>query len=173
MKKHVVAYCIVGFLLAGHHPLCIAQRLCIKTNLPAWGFGFANMETEWINTHPNSFNLGYHLSFARSSKPFLSHHTLLSACWLDYRYWFSGRVTIGTAVGLGGLYMQTSPKTDPTHLLLNHAWGVSGSLIHCFTLHPRWTLEAKLGLALVRNFRSKETRLEMRQSGLSLMYIIQ
>lgn len=166
MKTNTILYILVGFLFAGIPNPGQAQRLCIKTNLPAWGCGHSNMEMEWMVQHPFSYNLGYIHAFTPQNPS-------LTACWLDYRYWFSGRVSIGTAIGIGGLLIQESTRGPNSTLTHQQGGGINCSILHGFTLHARWSLELKLSLGLAAVYPNPAFRLEMRHSSLSLTYILQ
>lgn len=168
--KHIFFGGIIGTVLLIGTP-CIgrAQSLTVKSDLLLWAFGYANIETEWILSHPYSYNFGY--SFSMSQK-----NQTRSGVWLDVRYWFSGRATLGSALAGGVTYLeQTRPiRNETAGSEINHTIqfaGIRGHFIHCFTLSPHWSLEASIGnsctLASKGGFHNK---IDLK---ISMMYIIQ
>lgn len=166
MKQLIFKKIILVCVFAGCLCICNAQRLAVKSNLLDWGYGSVNLESEWISRHPFSNNIGYSISCVPS-------HPFHAQWWYDRRYWFSGRATIGTALGLGFLYVERSRTQVINKQQYRSAVGIQGTLIHCFTINPRWSLEAKIGVGCLRTFPEKEIYCHLNRIGISFMYIIQ
>jgi hypothetical protein len=165
MKQIIFKKILLLCVFAGYSCISEAQRLAIKTNCLAWAVGYSNFESEWISRHPFSNNIGYLIS----CESFSPNKAQL---WYDRRYWFSGRATIGTALGAGLLYEQKTCIKKSKSKVYQRGAGIQGTLIHCFTLNPRWSLEARIGMACLWTLPHQEVRYSLSQVGISLMYIV-
>lgn len=166
MKQTILKKILLGCVLTTCSCICFAQRLAIKSNLLGWGLGYVNLETEWVNRHPFSNNIGYFFSL-----PY-AHHTG-TRIWYDCRYWISGRSTFGTALGFGVVYAQRSVSgSRESKPLLRSDMGLRGSLIRCWTLTPHWSLETRIETTCFCSSTSVKIDQGLHQFGVSLMYII-
>lgn len=122
-----------------------AQRVAIKTNALYWAGATPNLGLEFrLSRH---FTLGMEGAFNRFKISKID--TRMIGCMPELRYWFSGRPHAGHQVGVMGLVGDYRLNVkDSGHE--GSAYGFGPTYAYSWVLSRRWSMEANVGVGLLR-----------------------
>lgn len=136
---------LIAILLAACSVTAAAQRVSVKTNALYWAAATPNLGAEFrFNRH---ITIGLETAFNRFD--ISKVNTRMVGVMPEARYWFSARPQAGHFVGLMALVSDYKLTYDQTTHEGN-GYGVGPTYGYSFVLGKRWSLEAIVGVGVLR-----------------------